>query len=116
MNQYLFANVVAERNGTQDGGAQTDFDGNYTIKPLTPGEYTVRASFVGKQPAQINGVIVSIDKITYQDVKLKSGNVDLNVIQISDYAIPLIKKVVLLFKLQLLLKKLKVHQCETLLL
>ncbi|NNM15046.1 MAG: hypothetical protein HKO56_00210, partial [Bacteroidia bacterium] len=34
-----FANVVAEKNGTQAGGAQTDFDGNYTIKPLTPGEY-----------------------------------------------------------------------------
>ncbi|NNM16778.1 MAG: TonB-dependent receptor plug domain-containing protein, partial [Bacteroidia bacterium] len=63
-----------------------------TIKPLTPGEYTVRASFVGKQPAQVNGVIVSIDKITYQDIKLKSGNVDMTQVNITSYAIPLIEK------------------------
>ena len=34
-----FANVVAERNGNQVAGVTTDFDGNYTIKPLDPGTY-----------------------------------------------------------------------------
>ena len=38
-------NVVAEKNGNQIGGTTTDFDGNYTIKPLEPGNYTVKANF-----------------------------------------------------------------------
>ena len=85
-----FANVVAERNGTQQGGAQTDFDGNFTIKPLSPGEYTLKATFVGYQTVQFNGVIVSVDKITYQNLVMKTGGIDLNAVEIFDYAIPLI--------------------------
>jgi hypothetical protein len=42
-----FANVIAEKNGNQIGGTTTDFDGNYTIKPLEPGNYIVKATFVG---------------------------------------------------------------------
>jgi hypothetical protein len=29
-----FANIVAERGGTQVGGATSDFDGRYSIRPL----------------------------------------------------------------------------------
>ena len=35
-----FASVVAEISGAQLGGAQSDFDGQYTIKPLQPGKYS----------------------------------------------------------------------------
>ncbi|NNM15808.1 MAG: mucoidy inhibitor MuiA family protein, partial [Bacteroidia bacterium] len=87
-----FANVIAEISGELKGGAQTDFDGNYTIKPLDPGLYVVRSSFVGKQPSQVNGVRVSKDRITLQDIKMKEGNVDLAAIEITDYSIPLIDK------------------------
>src|ERR1041384_6043803 len=61
-----FASVVAELNGNQAGGAQTDFDGKYTIKPLSPGKYNIKATFVGYGSAQVEGVIVSADKITFQ--------------------------------------------------
>ena len=47
-----FASVVAEINGSQAGGAQTDFDGNFTIKPLNPGNYNLKATFVGYQTAR----------------------------------------------------------------
>lgn len=87
-----FANVVAETNGRQAGGAQTDFDGNYTIKPLSPGTYEVKVTFVGYSASQVNGVLVSADKITFQDLKLTKGAVDINTVVIEDYAVPLIDK------------------------
>ena len=29
-----FANIIIEKNGNQSAGTTTDFDGNYTIKPV----------------------------------------------------------------------------------
>lgn len=37
-----FANVVAEKNGNLVSGVTTDFDGNYTIKPLDPVTITLK--------------------------------------------------------------------------
>ena len=51
----------------------TDFDGNYTIKPLEPGNYTVKATYVGYGTVEITGVIVSANKITPQNIKLQEG-------------------------------------------
>jgi len=85
-----FASIVAELNGAQAGGAQTDFDGNFTIKPLAPGKYNIKATFVGYGSAQVDGVIVSADKITNQDIKLTKGSVDITAVEITEYAVPLI--------------------------
>ena len=68
-----FANIVIEKNGNQSGGTTTDFDGNYTIKPVEPGAYTIKATFVGYGTVEVTGVIVSANKITFQDVKLQQG-------------------------------------------
>ena len=68
-----FANIVIEKNGNQSGGTTTDFDGNYTIKPVEPGTYTIKATFVGYGTVEVTGVIVSANKITFQDVKLQQG-------------------------------------------
>jgi len=68
-----FANIVIEKNGNQSGGTTTDFDGNYTIKPVEPGTYTIKATFVGYGTVEVTGVIVSSNKITFQDVKLQQG-------------------------------------------
>jgi hypothetical protein len=42
-----FANIILESGGRQIGGATSDFDGKYTIKPLPPGKYNLKASYVG---------------------------------------------------------------------
>ena len=86
-----FANVVAERNGNQIGGTTTDFDGNYTIKPLEPGSYTVKATFVGYGTVEITGVIISANKITDQNIKLQEG-VAIGEVQIIEYKKPLLDK------------------------
>ncbi|PID95050.1 MAG: hypothetical protein CSA95_01550 [Bacteroidetes bacterium] len=87
-----FANVVVLVDGIQKGGGSTDFDGNYTIKPIVPGRYDVKATSVGYQPQQFNGVIISADKITYQNFEFSSTAVNLDVVEIKEYAVPLISK------------------------
>lgn len=86
-----FANVVAEKNGNQIGGATTDFDGNYTIKPLEPGNYTVKATYVGYGTVEITGVIVSANKITPQNIKLQEG-IAIGEVKVIEYKKPLLDK------------------------
>jgi hypothetical protein len=84
-----FANVVIEKGGNQYAGTTTDFDGKYTIKPIEPGNYSIKATFVGYQTVEVTGVIVSANKITFQDVKLQEG-VALGEIKIIEYKKPLL--------------------------
>ncbi|MFZ9943539.1 MAG: carboxypeptidase-like regulatory domain-containing protein, partial [Bacteroidia bacterium] len=87
-----FANVIVEINGSQAGGAQTDFDGNFNIKPLQPGRYNIKASFVGYTAVEITGVLVSADKITFQDLLMGKGAVDITAIDVTAYKNPIIDK------------------------
>jgi outer membrane receptor protein involved in Fe transport len=84
-----FVNVVVEKNGVQSGGTSSNFDGEYSIKPLDPGTYTVKASFVGYGAVQINGVIISSNKITFQNIQLSEG-VDIAEVEVIDYKKPLL--------------------------
>ena len=84
-----FANVVIEKGGNQLAGTTTDFDGKYTIKPIEPGNYNIKATFVGYQTVEITGVIISSNKITFQDLKLQEG-VALGEIKIIEYKKPLL--------------------------
>ena len=60
-------------NGNQIAGVTTDFDGNYTIKPLDPGTYDLIVSFVGYGQVTLEGIVVSSNKITFRDVQLSEG-------------------------------------------
>jgi len=84
-----FANLIAEKNGSQIAGTTTDFDGNFTIKPLEPGTYTIKATFVGYGTVEVVGVIVSSNKITFQDVKLQQG-VAIGEVKVIAYKKPLL--------------------------
>lgn len=87
-----FANIILEVGGTQVGGTSSDFDGNYTIKPIPPGTYNLKASSVGFQPVQINGVIIKAGTIEFLDVKMSSSALDLEEVEIIAYEVPLISK------------------------
>jgi hypothetical protein len=84
-----FANVVALVNGSLVAGANSDINGEFIIKPLNPGKYDLKATFVGYQPQQVNGVTVSVDKTTYQNLELSTG-VQLTGVNIVDFKEPLI--------------------------
>ena len=65
-----FANVILK--GTQKG-AQTDFDGNYTITNIEPGTYIVEFSFVGYQTIEKPNIIVSADAVVTVNAELAAG-------------------------------------------
>ncbi|MEI7896663.1 MAG: TonB-dependent receptor [bacterium] len=87
-----FANVVVEVGGVQVGGSTSDFDGNFTIKPIPPGKVDLKASFVGYKPFMYRGIYISPDKITFQNLELEASTTTLNEIEVVDYKVPLISK------------------------
>jgi len=87
-----FANVVVEIGGIQMGGATSDFDGNYLIKPVPPGKVDLKATFVGYNDFIMKGVVIFVDKITFQDVELQVKTTTLNEVEVVDYKVPLISK------------------------
>ena len=84
-----FANIVVERNGSQSGGGSTNFDGEYTIKPLDPGNYTIKASFIGYTQVEVTGVIVSSNKITFQNISMSEG-IDIDEVEVISFKKPLL--------------------------
>ncbi|RLD57250.1 MAG: TonB-dependent receptor, partial [Bacteroidetes bacterium] len=87
-----FANIVLENGGTLAGGATSDFDGNYIIKPITPGTYTLKATFVGYKGVLVNGMIINADQIRFYDIDMESTVETLETFVVTEYAIPLISK------------------------
>ena len=84
-----FANVYV-KVGEQLVGATTDFDGKFKLKPLKPGVYNVTISFVGMTNAEIAGVEVRPEKISFiKDCYLKNSTLFPDVV-IETWATPII--------------------------
>ncbi len=87
-----FANVIIESDNYQKGGATTDFNGNYIIKPVPPGYYNLKVMYVGYNTSLTRGLVVNPDKIRFYDINLVQSENALEEIVITDYKIPLINK------------------------
>lgn len=87
-----FVNIIVELGGTQAGGTTSDFDGNYTIKPITPGRYDIKATYVGYKPIMIRGVVIKSDQITFENITMESTMVEIPTFEVIDYKVPLIDK------------------------
>jgi len=85
-----FATVSVTVNGSLVG-AQTDFDGVYSIKPLPPGRYDVTVQYIGYQTSLTKDVIVEPDKITFLDIDLAGESEMLEEIVVKEYKVPLLK-------------------------
>lgn len=61
------------------GGATTSVDGEFSVKDLPYGSYSVQVSFVGFKNTDINGIKLSDNKSSYQlkDIKIASSSVQL---------------------------------------
>ena len=86
-----FVNVVLFLNGNQVTGGNTDFDGEYTIKPINPGTYDVLFSFVGYTPKKVTGVKVTANKIQFVNATLGAG-VMMDEAEVVEYTVPLIDR------------------------
>jgi Ca-activated chloride channel homolog len=87
-----FASVVLEKGGKLVFGAAADFNGEFTIKPIPPGTYDLKASDVGHNTVIITNIVISPDRITYQDLSLEPKTTTLSCVQIMSYTVPLIDK------------------------
>ena len=88
-----FVNVIVLQNGEQKGGATTDFDGNYTIKPLAPGNYDVKVTAVGMGTVLLKGVPVKASGFSYAEtITLETTSKTLDEVKIVDHKIPLVDK------------------------
>ena len=87
-----FANVVIELGGKIVNGGTTDFDGKYSIRPIPPGKYDVKVTYVGYKNLMIKGVLINANKIRFLDVQLESTTTTLKTFEVVDYKIPLIDK------------------------
>ncbi|MBI4930648.1 MAG: carboxypeptidase regulatory-like domain-containing protein [Bacteroidetes bacterium] len=85
-----FANVQLEQGGNAVAKTIADIDGNFTIKPLPPGKYDLKAAAVGFQTLIIDGLIIGSDKTTYQDMKVKTTSSELPEFVKIEYTEPLI--------------------------
>ena len=89
--ELAFVNVIAYRSGNQVSGVNTDFEGEFVVKPLEAGTYDLLFSYVGYGDKRINGVLVQNGKITFLDVKLNAG-IQLEAAEVVVYKKPLIDK------------------------
>ncbi len=87
-----FANVILMVDKVMKGGAVTDFEGNYCIKPIEPGTYDVKVSYVGYDINLTKDVVVDAGKITFLNITMKAGAVTLDEISVVETKVPLISR------------------------
>lgn len=85
-----FATVVILQNGVIKGGTNTNENGEYSIAPVSPGTYDIRASYAGKT-FTISGVIVTANRTIVIDINMESS-VETETQVIVDYKVPLFEK------------------------
>ncbi len=51
-------------------GVSTDFDGNYTLGDIKPGDYSIKVSFIGYADKVFNGITISKNKTTSLNTSL----------------------------------------------
>lgn len=85
-----FAVVTCSKGGVNAGGATTDLDGNFTIKPLAAGTYSVKAQYTGYQTTEMQGITVAELKTAYVTVEMTTTSVQLGDVVIVSYKEPLI--------------------------
>lgn len=86
-----FANVIVEMGGIQVGVGTTDIDGQVTIKPLNPGKYKVKATYVGYQSVEIADISLAVGKTVPLKIEMSNaGGIELGTVELISYSEPLI--------------------------
>ncbi len=93
-NQEVIGAVVQVfQSGTNRGGAVTDIDGKYVVKPLQPASnYEIHVNYTGYNKVVLKNVIVTPDRTTFQNFKMQVNATELETVVVREYKVPLIKK------------------------
>lgn len=87
-----FVTITLESNNRQIAGTTSDFEGNYTIKPVAAGRYDLKASFVGYKPVMVSNIVISSGKTSFNDIYLEETVINIESLEVTDYKVPLISK------------------------
>lgn len=86
----ILAQVALYKDGVLISGAESDFDGNYSVGNIDGGTFDVEASYVGFSPKRITDVVITNGRVTRLDFELGQG-IDLEGVEIIEYKKPLIE-------------------------
>ena len=79
-------NVAVYKGSDLVAGAQTDFDGNYSIN-LDPGTYAVEFSYVGYTNRRIEGFTVLVGEVNKLDMAFEDAGVELETAIVTSYRV-----------------------------
>ncbi|MBT5990365.1 MAG: TonB-dependent receptor, partial [Bacteroidetes bacterium] len=88
--ELIGANVVVILEGNQKGGASTDINGDFIIKPIPPGKYNIHASYIGYKDVIITGYQIFSGKLSKQDIKLNVKAKEEDEFEYIEYVKPLV--------------------------
>jgi len=87
------ANIVVS-SGNSTIGCQTDLDGNYVLKPLAAGTYSIKISYMGYKTTTVEKILVNPGKITVMDdlyISMEGITLDGKIAEKIEYRDPLIR-------------------------
>jgi hypothetical protein len=82
-----FANIVLEQNGKFISGTTTDIEGNYLFKPIQPGNYQLKCTYVGYNQVLIKNLWVNKNAISFNDILMKESALNLEAVVVQDYKV-----------------------------
>jgi len=88
--ELIDAIVKVEQNGILRGGTKADYEGNYSIAPLSPGKYKVIASYAGKT-VEINDVLIQAGRTQNLDIEIATTS-QLELTEVIEYKQPVMEK------------------------
>ncbi len=87
-----YMNILVMKDGINKGGNMTDENGNYYIKALEPGTYTVIAKYIDYSDYEERGVAVKANSITYVNIEMEKADAQqLKVVTVKKWKTPLVK-------------------------
>jgi outer membrane receptor protein involved in Fe transport len=84
--------IVAKPGEPTIVGTASDIDGNYTLKPIPAGKWTLMVQVVGYNTMQMDNVVVKADKIDMLNLELSTKTTQISEVQVIAYKVPLIDK------------------------
>ncbi|HAD33590.1 MAG TPA: hypothetical protein DCF44_03700, partial [Chitinophagaceae bacterium] len=77
-NPLDYATVQVFEGAMLRGGAKTDQFGNYTIKPLPQGKYTLKVAYPGFSSHLVQNILLGVNKRISIDIRMERKSKELN--------------------------------------
>jgi hypothetical protein len=80
-----FASITILKNNVEILATTSDFDGMYMLKPIEPGTYDIKVTYVGYMCFMLRSVYVKPSEITIVQLPIMQTKVELKEVTIQDY-------------------------------